>query len=248
MKPWRPLWLDQLKSKGKADATAQSVLTALADTHHKTPRLCLKLIGPFLDLRRVDFSAKRLYRSFLDLPELMPSENGGLRDKYVARIQDLMGTEENGDTPIIAEGSPRGAIADKVPAGGTLGDRLAGSESSGVDISIESGGRRSREYLSRMGGLPARGMRILVPAAKGGATAGVSFITLMLSGCAGLMKKIGTGLRDLLRHLIRDRERTGKYIKTLLMGALGVWLVFFCLEYPVPYAGYRHTGAAVNQD
>ncbi|MCG8617127.1 MAG: SPOR domain-containing protein [Desulfobacterales bacterium] len=212
------LWLERLKEKGKADAIAHSVLTALADAHHKTPRICLKLIGPFLDLRRVDFSAKRLYRSFLDIPELMPSENGGLRDKYATRIQELMGPEAEGDTPIIAEGPSRG---------GTLGDRRAGNESAGADISIDGEGGRSREYLSQLGRLPVRSMRILVPAAKGGASAGVTFFSALLGGCAGLLKKSAAGLRDLLRHLIRDRERTGKYVKSLLMGMLGVWLVFF---------------------
>ena len=224
------LWLDRLKAAGKADGTAQTVLTALADAHYNNPRICLKLIGPFLDLRRGDFSAKRLYRNFLDRPDLAPSDTGGAEEPYVNRIhdriRDLMGPDETYDAPIVAEGAPRGIVPGK-KASGTLGDRLAVSDVAGADIPIGNGEGRSREYLRQMGRLPAKGIRILVPAAKGGAFAGVSFFSAMVSGMAGLLKKGAAGTGQLIGHLVRDRERTGRYIKTILMGMLGIWLVFF---------------------
>ncbi len=216
------LWLTQLRKQGKADALAQSVLTALADTHFANPKLSLQLIGPFLDLGRVDFSAKRLYRNFLDSTVKEAGENEEPVDSpgkhHEARIHELMGRPEEEDItgPIVPEPS-----RSRISLGRTLGDRLTGARSARSEIPIQNGSqpRMSRHYLRQMGRLPAKGLQILVPVAKGGVNAGLSLMGWLVSS--------GSRALTLLRDLTKEKEKVGFYLRSLFMGLLGIWLMFF---------------------
>ena len=217
------LWLRQLRKQGKADTLAQSVLTALADRYFADPKLSLQLTGPFLDLGRVDFSARRLYRNFLDFtdedsPGSGTGENGTSREDYQARIRELMGNpeEEELSGTIVAEPSRRRTLL-----GRTLGDRLKGRHPVRSEIPIRNGSqpKMSRQYLRQIGRLPVRGIQILSPVARGGANAGFSMVTWLLAA----VKRGFAFLRD---HL-RQKEKAGFYIRALFSGLLGLWLMFF---------------------
>lgn len=215
------LWLGQLRKEGRADTMAQSVLTALADTHFANPKLTRSLIRPFLDLSRVDFSAKRLYRNFLDHPDEGRdlSENGGKRSLYTSRIHELMGQPDDPDD----EGAP---VVPEVPEtqtslGRTLGDRLSGRHPAASDIPIRDRAQHhlSRRYLEHIGRLPARGVETLAPLAGHVADA-VCFLVRRLAawGVASLV---------FLRNLVREKERLGFYLRAGVMGLVGIWLMFF---------------------
>jgi hypothetical protein len=81
------LWLEQLKREGVAGTLEQEVLTALANIHYTRKRLVILLADVLLDLGRMDYSAKRVYRMLLDDPELAREIKTDFREK----IQGLLG-------------------------------------------------------------------------------------------------------------------------------------------------------------
>jgi hypothetical protein len=81
------LWLEQLKKEGVAGTLEQEVLTALANIHYTRKRLVILLTDVLLDLGRMDYSAKRVYRTLLDDPELAREIKTAFREK----IQELLG-------------------------------------------------------------------------------------------------------------------------------------------------------------
>ncbi len=81
------LWLAQLKKDGMAGALEHDVLSALADVHYTHGKLQVIIADVLIDLGRMDYSAKRLYKNLLDDQELAPE----LLADYREKIQELLG-------------------------------------------------------------------------------------------------------------------------------------------------------------
>ncbi len=64
------LWLRQLCKNGAVDDKEQDLLTCLANIHYTNPKLMPFLTRLFLNLGRLDFSAKQLYARVLEVPSL----------------------------------------------------------------------------------------------------------------------------------------------------------------------------------
>ena len=84
------LWLGQLKKQGLVGPIDQEVLTALADVHYTHKKLMVPLAEVLLDLGRMDYSAKRVYKALLDDPELKPE----ITSVFHRKIHDLLGVEQ----------------------------------------------------------------------------------------------------------------------------------------------------------
>jgi SPOR domain len=81
------LWLERLKKKGGAESIEQEVLTALANIHYTHQRLVILLADVLLDLGRMDYSAKRVYKTLLDDPEL----GQNIKTDFQEKIHGLIG-------------------------------------------------------------------------------------------------------------------------------------------------------------
>ncbi|MFO7912463.1 MAG: SPOR domain-containing protein [Desulfotignum sp.] len=64
------LWLRRLCKNRAVDDKEEDLLTRLANIHHTSPKLMPFLTRLFLDLGRVDFTAKQLYARVLEIPSL----------------------------------------------------------------------------------------------------------------------------------------------------------------------------------
>lgn len=89
------LWLEQLKKGGVAGTIEQEVLTALADIHYTHKKLVILLADVLLDLGRMDYSAKRVYKTLLDDPELTREIKTAFREK----IHGLLGVPQEAAGP-----------------------------------------------------------------------------------------------------------------------------------------------------
>ncbi len=92
------LWLGRQTGLDSADGLTQSILTALADAHYGHPEIARQLISVFVSLGRMDFSAKRLYRHFMDFGCGSSNEDEAIR----SNIHQLMGKVTM--SQIIADG------------------------------------------------------------------------------------------------------------------------------------------------
>jgi len=97
------LWLGQLKKDGMAGALEQEVVTVLADIHYAHDKLKVIIADTLLDLGRMDYSAKRLYKNLLDDQELAPE----LLADYREKIYELLGEpdeviEKDPDSRIVS--------------------------------------------------------------------------------------------------------------------------------------------------
>jgi hypothetical protein len=81
------LWLEQIKKDGTAGTMEQEVLTALADIHYNNKVLRESLAAVLLDLGRMDYSAKRVYKVLLDDSQPVLETKNLLEDK----IHGLLG-------------------------------------------------------------------------------------------------------------------------------------------------------------
>nr|WP_320191118.1 SPOR domain-containing protein [uncultured Desulfobacter sp.] len=82
-------WLERFQDQDIPGTFSQSILTALADSWYADPELCRILVDVFLDQGRMDFSARRLYQSFLDLTD--GDKDASQEDRKRAQtIQDTM--------------------------------------------------------------------------------------------------------------------------------------------------------------
>jgi hypothetical protein len=101
------LWLDQLKKDGIAGPQEQEVLTALAGIHYAHNKLKIQLADVLLDLGRMDYPAKRLYKNLLDDPGLAPD----LLLDYREKIHELLGEpeaiiEKSVDRRVVSKSTP----------------------------------------------------------------------------------------------------------------------------------------------
>ncbi|WP_321413931.1 SPOR domain-containing protein [uncultured Desulfobacter sp.] len=81
-------WLERFQDQDIPGTFSQSILTALADSWYADPELCRILVDVFLDQGRMDFSARRLYQSFLDLTD--GDKDASQEDQK--RVQTIQGT------------------------------------------------------------------------------------------------------------------------------------------------------------
>nr|WP_321402936.1 SPOR domain-containing protein [uncultured Desulfobacter sp.] len=112
-------WLERIQDQDGAETYTHAILTVLADTWYADPDLCRTLVDLFLDQGRMDFSARRLYRAFLDMVD-MPSEISS-QDKVRAKTVRHMMSERLA-TP---EPDVEGLLSES--RGGTLGDERVDS-------------------------------------------------------------------------------------------------------------------------
>ncbi len=89
------LWLEKLKKEGMAGTLEQEVLTALANIHYTHKRLVILLADVLLDLGRMDYSAKRVYKMLLDDPELPRA----LKTAFRVKIHGLLGKPQGSGEP-----------------------------------------------------------------------------------------------------------------------------------------------------
>ncbi len=107
------LWLEQLKKDGLAGPIEQEVLTALADIHYTHKRLMVLLADVLLDLGRMDYSAKRVYKTLLDDPELARE----IKTAFRGKINELLG--EPGESIVTLESIVRGrVVSTSLPSAG----------------------------------------------------------------------------------------------------------------------------------
>jgi len=110
-------WLERLQDQGGAGTSTHAILTVLADTWYANFDLCRILVDLFLDKGRMDFSARRMYRSFLD-KVAMSGNDEDISHKDKVRAEMIRGMmSERLDAP---EPDVDGLVSE--PGRGTLGD------------------------------------------------------------------------------------------------------------------------------
>jgi len=200
------LWLGQLKKEGLAGPIDQEVLTALADVHYTHRKLIVPLAEVLLDLGRMDYSAKRVYRTLLDDPEL------DIKSVFHRKIFDLLGEPEqvletlgNNIARRVVATSPNPIEINPIE-GNTMGSDRFGHDFSGHDFI----GHR-QHVLSQ-------------PSA---------IFTTIAEGIKMIGRRVASGLSFCIRFfgqtivLIRERERVRFYLRAGAMGIVSVWLIFF---------------------
>jgi len=212
------LWLGQLKKEELAGPIDQDVLTALADVHYTHRKLMVPLAEVLLDLGRMDYSAKRVYKTLLDDLELEPD----IKSVFHRKIHDLLGEPEQ-----VLE-TLGNNIASRVVATSPnpMGDNLMGPDRFGANrISPDwDSPDWDSPYGDRSDGVSHREHFL-------------SRSSAVLTTIAGGIKLIGSGVASGLRFcirflgqtivMIRERERVRFYLRAGAMGIVSVWLIFF---------------------
>ncbi len=211
-------WLERIQDQGMSGIFTQSILTALADSWYTDPELCRILVDVFLDQGRMDFSARRLYRSFLDLTD--GNKDSSQQDKTRAEtIRDMMSERLDMPEPEMPE-----------PGSGTLGDER-------VDLTTFMPGDQGGDGLPTNLGNQAfengpAGWRPEDEIYAGQQTSGR--ISALMSGIG--RKAVGgsffiadrTGkAKHAVLNLIQAREKWWGRVRGLMIACLGVWLIFF---------------------
>ncbi|MCP3943112.1 MAG: SPOR domain-containing protein [Desulfobacteraceae bacterium] len=225
------LWLTQLKKDGLAGPVEQEVLTALADIHYTHKRLMILLADVLLDLGRMDYSAKRVYKTLLDDPELSPV----IKTVFQEKIHGLLG--EPGESlglgglgGLSESGAPR-EPGESLGLGGVGGLREPGELRDPEELRepVEPG-----ETLERYAG----GRIIsLTPDSIGFKKGFLNLVSAFFSLIFGFIKSVVGGVGSFLSFgvnffgrviaLVRESEQVGFYLKTGAMGLLSVGLLFF---------------------
>ncbi len=91
------LWLRRLCKNRAVDDKEQDLLTRLANIHYTSPKLMPFLTKIFLDLGRLDFSAKQLYARALEVPSLKQRYGKDIRTLLEEPAQQL---EQEGMYPV----------------------------------------------------------------------------------------------------------------------------------------------------
>ena len=218
-------WLERIQDQDVAGTFTQSILTVLADTWYADPELCRILVDVFLDQGRMDFSARRLYRSFLDMIEMTGEDNNASQQDRVRAetIRDMM--SERLATP---EPDPEPEMPE--PGLGTLGDERVDStiivpgaqEGNGpfvglTDQAFEDGPAGWRPEDDIYAGQQTSGrVSALVSGIGRKAAGGGSFIA----------DRTGKAKYAVL-NLIQIRERWWGWVRRIMIACLGAWLIFF---------------------
>jgi len=215
-------WLERIQDQDMSGTFPQSILTALADSWYADPELCRILVDVFLDQGRMDFSARRLYRSFLELTD--GDKDTSQQDKV--RIETVRGMmSERLDTP-----EPEPELEMPEPASGTLGDERGGlstfiPKGQGGDGLLTSLGSQAFEDG------PA-GWRPEDDLYAGHQTSGR--MSVLMSGIG--RKAVGGGFfiadrtgkaKHAVLNIIQAREKWWRRVRGIMIACLGVWLIFF---------------------
>lgn len=202
-------WLERIQDQDGGEMSTPAILTVLADTWYADPDLCRILVDLFLDQGRMDFSARRLYRAFLDMVD-MPGKGKASSDTDKVRAETIRRMmSERLDTP---EPDPDCHMAE--PEGGTLGDERLDPT---AFMHMDQGG------LSADMGSPS-----LDDGAAGRMSARVSGTGKTAAGGAFFFSgKTEKAKHAVLLTLIQGRERWWGRVWGLIIVCLGVWLIFF---------------------
>ncbi|MDD9301569.1 MAG: SPOR domain-containing protein [Desulfobacter sp.] len=200
------LWLARSGAAGRADGQVQSVLTALADAHYDDPDMALALVGPFLDLGRVDYSARRLYQGFFDGPDVVEKDGAGALKEIRARIDTLVGDHE------MRSGQHLSLKSD--PAAAPVFGKYQTGTGQGLD-EIEIQRELGPDSLGQVSGQPVS-------------------VSARIKGCikrcwaaiSGVLSQIKQGGVTRFKQ-IRKKEKLGLYFRAGVMGLMGIWLIFF---------------------
>lgn len=133
------LWLARdIKNGDQQDAGSGAVLTALAEALYAHPKAAPGLAARFMRSGRTDVTAKRLYRSVLEMAETGVAVSGEIKEK----LQVFLGAsalEDLSDLGIAGDAVIKDEIIQK---GGTLGDQIFVSERPGSGESRSFAGKR----------------------------------------------------------------------------------------------------------
>jgi hypothetical protein len=193
------LWLGQLKKDGLAGAVEQEVLTALADIHYTHKNLVIPLADVLLDLGRMDYSAKRVYKALLDAPPVLE-----IKTAYREKIHGLLGAQADGGSG--GPGGPGG------PGGARESLEILENNAIGrvVSKSLHSIGLKKR-FLNLASAFFTTATNVMKLVAETTAS--------FLSFCILSFSRVIV--------LLRERERLRFYLRAGAMGILSVWLLFF---------------------
>jgi hypothetical protein len=203
-------WLERIQDQDGAETSTHAILTVLADTWYADPDLCRILVDVFLDQGRMDFSARRLYRAFLDMVD-MPGKDKDTshQDKVRAEtIRRMM--SERLDTP-----EPDLDCQMSEPGGGTLGDERV-DPTAFIHMDQDGNGQSVGLIDQTLDDGTAGRMSALVSGTGKAVAGGDSF----LSGKTGKAKHA-------VLTLIQVRERWWGRLRGLIIVCLGAWLLFF---------------------
>ncbi len=220
-------WLERVHDQDMSGTFPQSILTALADSWYADPELCPILVDVFLDQGRMDFSARRLYRSFLEMIDMTGGDkDASQQDKTRAEaIRDMM--SERLDTP-EPEFEPELEMLE--PGSGTLGDERGGlmtfiPKDQGGDGLLTSLGDQA------FGDGPAGWWP------EDDIYAGQQTSSRMSALMSGISRKVTGGgffiadrtgkAKYAVLNLIQAREKWWGRVRGVMIAGLGVWLVFF---------------------
>lgn len=219
-------WLERIQDQDMSGTFTQSILTALADSWYADPELCRILVDVFMNQVRMDFSARRLYRSFLDMIDMTGGEkDASQQDKARAKtIRDMMSARLDTPEPEM----PEPEISE--PGSGTLGDERGGlatfvsKDQGGAGLLISLGDQAFEDGSARWrpedeiyaGQQTSRRMSALMSGIGRKAAGGGSFIA----------DRTGKAKHAVL-NLIQAREKWWGRVRGILITCLGVWLIFF---------------------
>lgn len=224
-------WLERIQDQDVSRTSTQSILTALADSWYADSELCRILVGIFLEQGRLDFSARRLYRSFLNIIDITGKDKN-LSDQDRARektIREMMsgklGTPEPDTMPSASEpesgtlGDARDELTTFTPGDMESGDlEIDGMSASFGDQSLEYGpaGWRS-EQDPYNGEKKSSGRMSALMSGIGRKTAG-----------GGSFISAGTGkAKYAVLNLIQAREKWWSRVRGIMIAGLGLGLIFF---------------------
>lgn len=215
-------WLERIRDQDMSDTVSQSILTALADSWYADPVLCRILVDLFLGQGRMDFSANRLYRSFLDLTDR--DKDASQKDK--ARAETIRGIMfARLDTP---EPDPEPEIPE--PRSGTLGDER-------IELQRFVSGDQDGDRGMGLPGDPAfedgpAGWRSTAEMYAGKETSGrmsalMSSIGRKASGSGSFIADRTEKAKHAVLNLIQVREKWWRRVWGVAIACLGVWFIFF---------------------
>ncbi|MCG8549467.1 MAG: SPOR domain-containing protein [Desulfobacterales bacterium] len=215
-------WLERFQEQDISGTFSQSILTALADSWYADPEMCRILVDVFSDQGRLDFSARRLYQSFLDLIE--GDNDLSAKDKERAEtIQETMFARLDKSEPEPQMDIPESGSS-------TLGDER-------LELSTFLSGNQDKDARpeslagQELGDTPAQGgsgVNIYEGQENSGRlSALVSGIGRKASGRGSFVADRTGKAKHAALNLSRGRERWRGRVRGIVIGALGAWLAFF---------------------
>lgn len=229
-------WLERIEDQDISGTSTQSILTVLADNWYADPDLCRILVGVFLNQGRMDFSARRVYQSFLNMID-MTGGNKALSQEDKARVEtirDMMSGRL--DTPrdmmsgLLDTPEPEPEPEMTEPGLGTLGDER-------VDLATFMSGNQGGDGQSASPGDQAfedgpAGWRPADEIYFGQASSG--WMSALMSGISRktadsssfIAGRTGKAKHAVL-NLIQAREKWWGRVWGTMIACLGVWLIFF---------------------